>query len=483
MDSLSPQVVSVAKLPILNPNEFDLWKIRIEQYFLMTDYSLWEVILNGDSPIPTRIVEGVLQPVAPTIAEQRLAHAKTLMEAIKKRFGGNTKTKKVQKTILKQQFETFTGSISEGLDQIHDRLQKLADLEEQSLDDLFNSLKICETKVKQSSSTNIASQNLDFVSSSHTDSTTDSISDAASVFVVCAKLHASPFPNIDVDDLEEIDLRWQMAMLTMRAKRFLQKTGINLGANGPTSMSFDMSKVECYNCHMKGYFARECRSSKGPRRPGAAEPHRRTSYQAEEQPANFALMDFSSSYSDNETGLEYVKARLLVYKQNEFVFEENIKLLNIEMQLRDTALATLRKKLNKAKKDRDNYYSSESNCESWPPSSLYDRHTIQQIETTIPAATLVPASPKSNSIDQRRNRKACFVCKSVDHLIKDCDFHTKKMAQPTQRNYAHRGHHKQYASLTHSKPQKHMVPTAVLTQSKPVSNTAVRPVSAALPNI
>nr|GFA02211.1 ribonuclease H-like domain-containing protein [Tanacetum cinerariifolium] len=145
-------VVSAAKLPILNPNEFDLWKMRIRQYFLMTDYSLWEVILNGDSPVPTRVVEGVVQPVAPTTAEQRLAKknelkargtllmampdkhqlkfnsrkdAKTMMEAIEKRFGGNTKTKKVQKTLLKQQFENFTGSSSKGLHQIHDRLQKL----------------------------------------------------------------------------------------------------------------------------------------------------------------------------------------------------------------------------------------------------------------------------------------------------------------------------------------------------------------------
>nr|GEY41729.1 ribonuclease H-like domain-containing protein [Tanacetum cinerariifolium] len=53
-------VVAAAKLPILNPNEFDLWKMRLEQYFLMTDYSLWEVILNGDSPSPTRIVDGVV---------------------------------------------------------------------------------------------------------------------------------------------------------------------------------------------------------------------------------------------------------------------------------------------------------------------------------------------------------------------------------------------------------------------------------------
>nr|GEY03039.1 hypothetical protein [Tanacetum cinerariifolium] len=109
-------------LSILNPNEFDLWKMRLEQYFLMTDYSLWEVILKGDSPAPTRVVEGVVQPVGYTSVEQKLAgrnelkahdtllmalpdkhqlkfnshkDAKTLMKAIEKRFGGNTKTKKV----------------------------------------------------------------------------------------------------------------------------------------------------------------------------------------------------------------------------------------------------------------------------------------------------------------------------------------------------------------------------------------------------
>nr|GEW91068.1 reverse transcriptase domain-containing protein [Tanacetum cinerariifolium] len=126
--------------------------MRIEQYFFMTDYSLWEVILNGDSPVPTRVVEGVLQPVAPTTAEQKLARknelkasgtllmalvdkhqlkfsshkdAKTLMESIEKRFRGKTKTKKVQKTLLKQQYENFTGSSLESLDKIHDKLQKL----------------------------------------------------------------------------------------------------------------------------------------------------------------------------------------------------------------------------------------------------------------------------------------------------------------------------------------------------------------------
>nr|GFA95689.1 ribonuclease H-like domain-containing protein [Tanacetum cinerariifolium] len=63
--------------------------------------------------------------------------------------------------------------------------------------------------------------------------------------------------QIDADDLEEMDLKWQMAMLTMRARRFLQRTGRNIEANGTTSIGFDMSKVKCYNCHRRGHFTRE----------------------------------------------------------------------------------------------------------------------------------------------------------------------------------------------------------------------------------
>nr|GFC22827.1 ribonuclease H-like domain-containing protein [Tanacetum cinerariifolium] len=109
MDSLSLQVVSAAKLSILNPNEFDLWKMRIKQYFLMTDYSLWEVILNGDSPAPTRVID----------------------EDINLKFLRS----------LLSEWKTHTLI-----------WRNKIDLEEQSLNDLFNSLKIYEAKVKSSSS-------------------------------------------------------------------------------------------------------------------------------------------------------------------------------------------------------------------------------------------------------------------------------------------------------------------------------------------
>nr|GEY66261.1 ribonuclease H-like domain-containing protein [Tanacetum cinerariifolium] len=64
-------MVVVAKLPVLNPSEFELWKMRIEQYFLMTDYALWEVIVNGDSPPPKRTVNGVEQTYPPTTIEEK----------------------------------------------------------------------------------------------------------------------------------------------------------------------------------------------------------------------------------------------------------------------------------------------------------------------------------------------------------------------------------------------------------------------------
>ncbi|GKF89744.1 ribonuclease H-like domain-containing protein, partial [Tanacetum coccineum] len=66
--------------------------------------------------------------------------------------------------------------------------------------------------------------------------------------------------QIHTDDLEEMDLKWQVAMLTMRVKRFLKKTGRNLNFNSKETVGFDKTKVECYNCHRRGHFARECRA-------------------------------------------------------------------------------------------------------------------------------------------------------------------------------------------------------------------------------
>nr|GEW10574.1 uncharacterized mitochondrial protein AtMg00810-like [Tanacetum cinerariifolium] len=207
--------------------------MRIEKKNLMTDYSLWEVILNGDSPTPTRILNGVVQVIAPITAEQRLAKknelktrgtllmalpdkhqlkfnihkdAKSLMEAIEKRFGGNKETKKVQKTLLKQQYENFSDQSSESLDQIHDRLQKLIRQLEIHVNDV-PSVSAASSKALVSTLPNM-----------------DNLSDAL-IYLFFASQSNSPqlynkdLKQINTDDLEEMDLKWQMATLTMRARR------------------------------------------------------------------------------------------------------------------------------------------------------------------------------------------------------------------------------------------------------------------------
>ncbi|GJR74626.1 putative ribonuclease H-like domain-containing protein [Tanacetum coccineum] len=247
----------------------------------------------------------------------------------------------------------------------------------------------------------------------------DNLSDA----VICAFFSSQPnnpqLANEDLqqlhpDDLEEMDLRWQMAMLTMRARRFLKNTGRKVTINGNETIGFDKSKVECYNCHKRGHFARECRTLRNQENRNRESTRRSVpvetttsnaliscdglgdydwSDQAEEGPTNFALMAYSSTSSNSEvstdsncsssclenvkilkeqneqllkdlrtsklntiaykTGLESVEARLLVYKKNESVYEEDIKLLKREIYLKEVAITELRRKLELAQKQKD----------------------------------------------------------------------------------------------------------------------------------
>nr|GFC42865.1 hypothetical protein [Tanacetum cinerariifolium] len=87
----------------------------------------------------------------------------------------------------------------------------------------------------------------------------------------------------------------------------------------------------------------------------------------------------------------------------------------------------------------------------------------------------VPLRTNSPSKGYRKPKKACCVCKSVDHLIKDCDFHARKLAQ---KSYASRDIHKQYAPMNHSKFPLHKVSAAAPPKSQPVLTTAAKPVSA-----
>ncbi|GJR00912.1 ribonuclease H-like domain-containing protein [Tanacetum coccineum] len=219
------------------------------------------------------------------------------------------------------------------------------DLDTLSMDDLYNNLKVYEADIKGQSSTSSNSQNVAFVSSENTSSTTEAVNNAHDVFAASSQGQASPLTydddvmfsffatqsnipqldnedleQIDTDDLKEMDLKWRVAMLTIRVKRFINKTGRNLKFNGKETVGFDKTNVECYNCHRRGYFARECRE---PRNQGNrnGDNTRRTipvetsanalvvtdgmgydwRYQAEEGPTDFALMAYSSLGSSSSS--------------------------------------------------------------------------------------------------------------------------------------------------------------------------------------
>nr|GFA39190.1 hypothetical protein [Tanacetum cinerariifolium] len=103
------------------------------------------------------------------------------------------------------------------------------------------------------------------------------------------------------------------------------------------------------------------------------------------------------------------------------------------------------------------------------------RHSGQLFQAPIPVASTIPLRSKLYSKGLRRTKKACFVCKSMDHLIKDYDFHARKL---DHRPYASRDIHKQYAPVNHSKSPLHKVTTAAPPQSQSVHTTAARSVSA-----
>nr|GEZ59348.1 ribonuclease H-like domain-containing protein [Tanacetum cinerariifolium] len=278
------------------------------------------------------------------------------------------------------------------------------DLDKQTLDNLFNSFKIYEAEVKSSSSARTTTQNISFVSSSNTDSTNESVSAAVSVSAVSVKIPASPIPNvdslsnviiysffasqsnspkldnddlkqIDADDLKEMDLKWQMAM--------------------------------------KGHLAKECRSPKDTRRNGATEPQRRSvpveistsnalvsqcngmgsydwSFQAEEEPTNYALMSFSSSSSSFDNELR--DNALVSLRQNLEKAEEERDDLKLKLEKFQTSSKNLSELLasqtnaktdlcynsqvfTRAMFDCDNYLSSGSDG-SFPSSPIYDRYQL-----------------------------------------------------------------------------------------------------------
>ncbi|GJT56064.1 putative ribonuclease H-like domain-containing protein [Tanacetum coccineum] len=581
----------------------------------------------------------------------KMTDAKKMWDAIKSRFGGNDESKKMQKYILKQQFEGFSVSNSEGLHKGYDRFQSLLSqleihgagvssedanqkflrslpsawsqvslimrtkpgVDSLSFDDLYNNLRVFENDVKGSTASSSSTQNVAFVSE-NTSSTNDvstaygvsnpsgqnSQYEHASSYSLlanqssCPQLDHEDLEQLDEFDLEEMDLKWQVAMISMRMKKFYKKTGRKLQFDAKEPVGFDKTKVECYNCHKTGHFARECRTkgnqdskrrdawnsrNKDGRRSGKQEDSKAlvtidgegvdwTSHSEEEE--DFALMACNSSGSDTEVqscsnecvasynklkklcdeqraqlsdasieikaytqALKKVEAQLVAHQQGQlwFVTAEGMHAVpppmignympsgpNIEIDYSQFTFGPKQSQASESETQTSDFDTCNSNCsdethESLPEPAInepkvlskpkvwsdapiieeYESHSedehvslpTEEQETPSFANKQVktPRESVKNQFTHSKNpkvdkkglgygftTKACFVCGSLSHLIKDCDFHEKRMAKQAELNNKMRKKSSQreirpiWNNVQRMNHRNQFVPKAVLTR-------------------
>ncbi|GJR92739.1 hypothetical protein Tco_0264913 [Tanacetum coccineum] len=407
-----------------------MWRLRIEQYFQVQDYALWDVIENGNSFKPaaktTTNADGTSTTLipGPVTTEEKVQKkndmkarsmllmalpnehlmtfnqykdAKTLFAAIQTRFGGNEATKKTQKTLLKQMYKNFSAPSTESLDSIFNRLQKIVsqlailgenisqedlnlkflrslpsewnthvvvwrnkpDLDTMSFDDLYNNFKIVKQEVKgtANSSSSSSYQNMAFVSSSSSTnevntaygvSTTNLSDDTVYAFLTSqpngSQLVYEDLEQIHEDDIKEMDLKWQLALLSMRTRR-----GPRNQDNRNRNQDSSRRTVNVEEISSKAMLAID----------GAGFDW---SHMADDEvPTNMALMAFSDSefnksefnLTNYKRGLASVEEQLVFYKKNEVIFCEQLAVLKRDISYKDSEISMLKSELEKLKQEKE----------------------------------------------------------------------------------------------------------------------------------
>nr|GEU39420.1 hypothetical protein [Tanacetum cinerariifolium] len=488
IDSKFSNKVSVIVVLDLSKVANPLYLLRDKDLFKSKDPQV-EVILNGDSPFPTRIVNGVVQIIAPTIAEKRLAKknklkaigtllmalpdkhqlkfnihkdAKTLMEAIEKRFG-------------------------EGLDQVHDRLQKIisqleilsetisqedinlkflrslpsewkthtliwrnkADLEEQSLDDLFNNLKIYEAEVKAPVSTlpNV-----------------DSLSDAVIYSFFASQSNSPKLDNeylkqIDPDGLEEMDLKWECRSPRDNRNKDTPRRTVPVEVSTSNALVSQCDAVGGYDW----------------------------SFQAEEEPTNYALTAYASSgsstssRSDNEvapcsTACSKAYATLQTHYDNLTVDQV------FDRQVFDCEELHSHESDNSVPKNLENDSESVANVVNVESST--NKPSKDMSKTLRPDAPIIKDwisdSEDETKIESMPKQKEPSFVPTFKH-VKTPRESVKKVKHPKQAENLRTNNQKSRVRMTHPHSNRNVVPTIVLTRSRLVSLNVARPVHAAVP--
>ncbi|GKD53600.1 putative ribonuclease H-like domain-containing protein [Tanacetum coccineum] len=275
------------------------------------------------------------------------------------------------------------------------------DFDTMSLDDLYNNFKIIEQKVKKSVGARNDDKNLAFVTTSGVSSTnnintvnpevsiattkvntasteicTASFSDATVYAFLSTQPKGSQLVHEDLeqlhdDDLEEMDLKWNMALLSMRARKFYQRTGRKIIIDGSNTAGYDKSKVECFNCHKMGHFARECRAprSKDNRNWNQGSSSKAVKIEDASKKAMCAIDALKKQYNDllvklddtsfkvatYKRGLATLEDQIVKYREHEVLFSKEIALLKRSVGHKEYQMGLLRAELEKVKQENEGF--------------------------------------------------------------------------------------------------------------------------------
>ncbi|GJS73528.1 putative ribonuclease H-like domain-containing protein [Tanacetum coccineum] len=369
MEAGTTFITLTARLPILNPGEYDIWLMRIEQYFLMIDYSLWKVILNGNKVLK-RTVGEVEQEYEPTSAEEKHDRRNEMKARGTMRYGGNKESKKVQRTLLKQQYENFAGSSSETMDQTFDRLQKLIsqlEIQGEVIAQEDMNLKLLRSLPSEWKTHALIWRNKEEIE-------TISLDDLSKV--ECYNCHKNcHFARECRAPRNQENRGRENSRRTVTVETPTENALVAQDRIGGSDSEVDSCSKSC----VKAY---------------ATLKEQYDSLSLDYKKSQFNLVSYKA-------GLESVEARLAHYKKNEVVFEESINVLNLEVKLRDNALVENKKKLEKAEKERDELKLTLEKFQNSSKSlnNLLESQVIDKFKTGLGynAASSTAASPAVES--------------------------------------------------------------------------------------
>ncbi|GKA55056.1 ribonuclease H-like domain-containing protein [Tanacetum coccineum] len=355
----APHTLSTIKLPILKKGEYDIWAMKMEHYLGHTDYPIWEIIQKGNGLVQVSTdTNGQIKVLPPKTAEEILARERK--ESKNHLAYGYTRRPFSKVSPLKMPIKSFLG------------LYLLPGPNTNDVSTAYG--------VSTSSGHNSQKEG----SSLYTDELKYSLFANQSSG---PQLDHEDLKQVDEFDLEEIDLKWQVAMISMRLKKFYKKTRRRLQFDAKEPVGFDKTKVECFNCHNTGHFTRECRSKGNQerrrrdawntgykakdnrRRPGKQEEPKALvtldgegvdwTGHVEDEQENFALMAYSNSGSDTK-----VEAQLVAHQKNQLRYEEKIRFMKINLDDKTDVLTYHKKLLAEAVKEKEELKTKLENFQS-----------------------------------------------------------------------------------------------------------------------